>query len=119
MEKEEVLIIDNDKRKKGKPLVKVSFTHTGDHYCYGTGQVNNYKFVTTMEYQEHFKADKTTLIEWRCVNTDKKYYSGIGLLNNICLGLVGEIKESKKLQVKGKYTFVKIGSAVLLTISKN
>lgn len=112
-------IIDNDKRKKGVPSIKVSFTKDGDHYVYGSGQKNNYKFLATMEYSEHFKADKTTLIEWTCLEDNKKYYSGIGLLNNICLGNCGEIQESKRLQVKGKYTFVKVGQAVLLTISKN
>lgn len=105
--------------RKKKSDVMVSFTKDGDHYVYGSGQVKNYKFDTIMEYQEHYVQDKATRIEWKDIATDKKYYSGIGLLNNICLGLGGEIQKAKKLQVKGRFTFVKIGNAVLLTISKN
>jgi hypothetical protein len=116
METEEIITV---KKKKGIPSIKVSFTKDGDHYIYGTGQVDNYKFMATLEYQEYVKAEKTTLIEWKDVKTNKKYYSSLGLLNNICLGNCGEIQKSKNLQVKAKYTFVKIANAVLLTISKN
>jgi hypothetical protein len=113
-------IIENDKRKKGLPCIKVSFAKDGlTHYPYGTGQIDNYKFITTLEYQEYTKSDKRTLVEWKCIHTNKVFYSRMGLLNDVCLGLAGDIQESKRLQIKGKFTFTKSNNAVLLTISKN
>jgi hypothetical protein len=113
-------IIECDKRKKGVPSIKVSFCKDKlTHYPFGSGQVNNYKFLDTLEFVERTKEGKNVLIEWKSTTNDRTYYSAVGLLNNVCLGLAGEIKQAKKLTVEGKFTFVKIGVAVLLTISKN
>lgn len=97
----------------------VSFTHEGHHYIWGTGKVKNYKFEDTLEYIEQFKNDKTSLIEWQSTLTGKKYYSGIKLLGRVLRGENGEIQQAKTLQVKGNYTFVRIGNGVFLTFSKN
>lgn len=112
-------IIECDTRKKGSPSIKVSFTKEGIHYPFGTGQVNNYKFLDTLEFVERTKEGKNVLIEWKSTSNDRTYYSAVGLLNNVCLGLAGTIQQARKLTVEGKFTFVKIGNAVLLTISKN
>lgn len=105
-------------RKKAEDLM-VSFAKTGEHYLYGTGQVKNYKFEDILEYQEYFRHDKTSFIEWKSLTSGIKYYSAMELLNNTCCGLVGEIQQANVLTVKGKFTFVRRGNAVVLTYSKN
>lgn len=100
--------------------VKVHFQKNKDHYIFEEGQVDNYKFDTTMEYCEMYKQDGVFLVEWADINdNNRKFYSGKNVLNDACTGIEGELVASSKLQVKATFTFIKRGTATLLTYSKN
>jgi hypothetical protein len=106
------------KERKERAAIKVHFQKNGDHYIFGEGQKKNYKFTTVMEYQEQYKQDGVYLTVWRDTNTDKLFYSGKNVLNDACTGKEGELVAGSTLKVKASFTFIKVGSATLLTYDK-
>ena len=80
--------------------------------------VDNYEFEDSLTYVGYEGAASTLIIVWKDAN-GKEYRSSMALLHEVLNGLdLVSVYCGSKFSIKGKFTFVKRGSAIFLTLVK-